>query len=64
MLRGTIGLFSCKGMTSLFVNEKSYCLWSYNLELVAKLSENSNFEVFRKRIDDLDGEHSAALQQS
>ena len=35
-----------------------------NLELVAKLSENSKFRVFGMRIDDLSGEHSAALQQS
>ena len=35
-----------------------------NLELVTKLSENSNFGALRMRIDDLGGKHSAALQQS
>ena len=35
-----------------------------NLELVAKWSENSNFWLLVMTIDDLGGEHSAALQQS
>ena len=35
-----------------------------NLELVAKWSENSNFGLLVMTIDDLGGDHSAALQQS
>ena len=62
-IRGAAGLFPCEGMTSPFANEKSYS-FRVNLELVTKLSENSNFGVLRMRIDDLGGEHSAALQQS
>ena len=62
-VRGAAGLFPCEGMTSLFANEKVIA-FGVNLELVAKLSENSNFGVLGMRIDDLGGEHSAALQQS
>ena len=43
---------------------KKVIAFGVNLELVAKLSENSIFGVLRMRIDDLGGEHSAALQQS
>ena len=38
-----------------------------NLDVVAKLSENSNFEVFRMRLGELGDwgdEHSVALQKS
>jgi len=42
---------------------KKVIAFGVNLELVAKLSENSNFRVLVMRIDDLGGEHSAALQQ-
>ena len=43
---------------------KKVIAFGVNLELGAKLSENSNFGVLGMRIDDLGGEHSAALQQS
>ena len=43
---------------------KKVIAFGVNLELVAKLSENSNFGVLVMRIDDLGGEHSAALQKS
>ena len=43
---------------------KKVISFGVNLELVAKLSENSNFGVSVMRIDDLGSEHSAALQQS
>ena len=41
-VRGAAGLFPCEGMTSLFANEQKIA-FGVNLELVAKLSENSNF---------------------
>ena len=44
-VRGSAGLFPCEGMTgmtSLFANEQKIA-FGVNLELVAKLSENSNF---------------------
>ena len=63
-VRGAAGLFPCEGMTSPFANEKKVIAFGLNLELVTKLSENSNFGVLRMRIDDLGGEYSAALQQS
>ena len=43
---------------------KKVIVFGVNLELVAKLSENSNFRIFGMRIDELGGEHSAALQHS
>ena len=45
-IRGAAGLFPCEGMTSLFVNEKKVIAFGVNSDLVAKLSENSNFGVF------------------
>ena len=56
-VRGAAGLFPSLQM-------KKVIAFGVNLELVTKLSENSTFGVLRMRIDDLDGEHSAALQQS
>ena len=35
-----------------------------NLDVVAKVGENSNFEVFGMRLGELGDEHSVALQKS